>query len=89
MFTNLTGVGFMKSMIAFSEQRRIYNENGPKIGASYMKNGKRTYSEFKWEGNDLVTDNKDIYISATLPGMIINEGLANKMDGSCGEKIWT
>ena len=42
VFYNVDGVGFMKSMIAFFEQRRIYNDEGPKQGASYLSNdGKR------------------------------------------------
>lgn len=62
VFSNVDGVGFMKSMIAFFEQRRIYNNSGPKFGAAYVtKERKRTYVKFKWEGDDLVTDNKDIF----------------------------
>ena len=57
---DVDGIGFMKSMLTFFEQQRIYNDNGPKYGASYMKSsGKRTYVKFKWEGNELVTDNNE------------------------------
>ena len=36
VFSNVTGVGFVRSMISFFELRRIYNDFGPKFGAKYF-----------------------------------------------------
>jgi len=49
----------MKSMLAYFEKQRIFKDSGPKLGAKYVTNdGKRTYIKFKWEGEELVTDNE-------------------------------
>ena len=83
VFSNVDGIGFMKSMIAFFEQRRIYNDFGSKFGASYTtSNGKRTYIKFKWEGDELVIDNEDTILTLDVsnrPGIYINLELAKKM----------
>ena len=83
VFSNVDGIGFMKSMIAFFEQRRIYNDAGPKFGAKYViDSGKKTYIQFKWEGEELLIDNKDaiLTLDATYrPGIYINLQLAKKM----------
>ena len=83
VFSNGDGIGFMKSMIAFFEQRRIYNDFGSKFGASYTtSNGKRTYIKFKWEGDELVIDNDDTILTLDVsnrPGIYINLELAKKM----------
>jgi len=60
VFHKVTGVGFMKSMIAYFERQRMYKNSGPKFGAEYVTGGKRTYVKLKWEGEELVTDKKDI-----------------------------
>ena len=80
---NVDGVGFMKSMIAFFEQRRIYNDEGPKQGASYLtKDGKRTYIKFVWEGDELVLDNREVVTTSEVgsrPGFGFNQELAKRM----------
>ena len=83
---NVNGVGFMKSIIAFFEQRRIYNYFGPKQGATYQTSaGKRTYIKFSWEGEDLVIDNSEVDKSSRYrPGISFNQELAKKM----GWVIW-
>ena len=83
VFSNVDGIGFMKSMVTFFEHRRIYNDSGPKLGAKYTtNNGKRTYVKFVWQGDELVTDNKDILTTLDLvdrPSFKINVELAKKM----------
>jgi len=82
VFYNVNGVGFMKSMIAYFERQRIYLNWGPKLGAEYVtSDGKtRTYVKFKWDGDDLVTDNE--HISRTItnnPALRFNVALTMKM----------
>jgi len=81
VFYNVDGVGFMKSMIAYFERQRVYVKRGPKLGAQYISNtGKRTYVKFKWEGEDLVTDNNDILRPyKDSPALYFNVALADKM----------
>ena len=81
VFYNVSGVGFMKSMIAYFERQRIYANNGPKLGSQYFNSdGKRTYVKFKWEGEDLVTDNKDILRPySDQPALWFNVALAEKL----------
>lgn len=58
VFEGINGVGFMKSVVNFFEQKRIYKDNGPHLGYHYAsKIGTRLYIKFKWEGEELVTDN--------------------------------
>jgi len=43
----IDGVGFMKSMVTFFEQRRILNYQGPHLGSSYKaSDGKKMYGNF-------------------------------------------
>jgi len=81
VFYNVDGVGLMKSMIAFFERQRIFAFDGPKMGSKYVGNdGKRTYIKFKWEGEDLVMDNKDIVRPRSqIPEFNIHVELALKM----------
>ena len=81
---NVNGIGFMKSMIAFFEHSRIYNDHGPKQGAKYVtRDGKRTYVKFVWEGEDLIIGNKETVIRSSelgdRPAFYFNEALAKKM----------
>ena len=41
--------------------------------------GKRRYIKFKWEGDELVTDNEDTIKVAALPFLVIHKDLAQKM----------
>jgi len=84
VFHNVTGVGFMKSMIAYFERQRMYKNSGPKFGAEYVTGGQRTYVKLKWEGEELVTDNKVIIqISFShIPALHFNAKFAVKWAGS-------
>ena len=75
------GVGFMKSMVTFFEQRRVLNYKGPHLGSSYTaSDGKRMYVKFRWDGDDLLTDNKAKHVRSTYsPALKINKMLALKM----------
>ena len=77
----IDGVGFMKSMVTFFEQRRILNYGGPHLGSSYTaSDGKRTYVKFRWDGDDLLTDNKATQVRSNYsPALKINKMLALKM----------
>ena len=58
----IEGVGCMKSMVTFFEQRRILNYQGPHLGSSYTaSDGKRMYVKFRWDGDgdDLLTRIED------------------------------
>ena len=82
IFHNVDGIGFMKSMIAYFEKRRIFNNSGPKMGAKYVTNdGKRAYIKFKWEGDELVTDNENTLRpqSIDFPALHINTELSERM----------
>ena len=77
----IDGVGFMKSMVTFFEQRHILNYQGPHLGSSYTaSDGKRMYVKFRWDGDDLITDNKAIHVRSNYsPALKINKMLALKM----------
>ena len=82
-FDAVDGVGFMKSMVNFFEQNRISN-NGRDDQSTFGWNfansaGKRLYMKFKWEGDELVTDNEDTVKSSVLPLLYIRKDLAQKM----------
>ena len=82
-FDAVDGVGFMKRMVNFFEQNRITN-NGTDDDSTFEWNfansaGKRRYMKFKWEGDELVTDNQDTIKSAGLPMLMIRKDLAQKM----------
>ena len=81
VFYNVDGVGFMKSMIAYFHRQRVFKNNGPKLGSKYVNgDGKRTYVKLKWEGEDLVTDNKGTLRPITrFPALHVNVELALKM----------
>ena len=81
---NVNGIGFMKSMIAFFEHSRIYNDYGPKQGAKYLSSdGERTYIKFVWEGEDLVVDNGGVVKRPSKlgdrPALGFSEEFAKKM----------
>ena len=81
VFSNVNGVEFMKSILSYFEMERILKYSGPRLNSRYVTSGgKRTYVAFKWEGEDLVTDNKDILRSRTdRPALRFNVDLALKM----------
>ena len=68
-------------MLAYFERQRIYANNGPRLGAKYItSDGKRTYVKFNWEGDDLVTDNKDTFRPLKdYPALQLKSELAEKM----------
>ena len=50
----IAGVGFMKSLVTFFEQRRILNYQGPDLGSTYTAtDGKRMYIKLRWDVEDL------------------------------------
>lgn len=75
------GVSFMKAVINFFEQRRILNNNGPTLGGQYVtRDGKRLYVKFRWEGQDLIMDNTEVYTALVKsPLFSIHQTLALKM----------
>ena len=81
-FDSVDGVGFMKSMVNFFEQHRISDDgsdtNGT-FGWKFTLSGKRTYIKFKWEGEELVTDNEDTSKTSAHPFLMIRKDLAHKM----------
>ena len=83
VFYNVDGIGFMKSMMAFFQQRRIYNQEGPKQGATYLTDDrKKTYVDFFVEGEDLVVNNRFTIRTNALgsrPKLLFNQELAKKM----------
>jgi len=82
VFHNVDGVGLMKSMIAYFEKQRIFNDSGPSMGSKYVTNdGKRTYIKFRWEGEELVTDNELTFRPQNIdfPAFNIYYELAKKM----------
>ena len=91
VFDNVDGIGFMKSMIAFFQQRRIYNNDGPLQGAKYLTDqGKKSYVNFFVEGEDLVIDNRFTIKTKDLgsrPKLLFNQELAKKMGWIEGESV--
>ena len=91
VFYNVDGIGFMKSMIAFFQQRRIYNNDGPRQGAKYLTDdGKKSYVDFFVEGEDLVIDNRFTIRTTELgsrPKLLFNRELAKKMGWIEGESV--
>ena len=87
MVEYIDGVGFMKSMVTLFGQRRILNYQGPHLGSSYTaSNGKRMYVKFRWDGDDLLTDNKSTHVRSNYsPALKINKMFALKM-GSLKER---
>ena len=78
----IDGVGFIKSMVTFFKQRRILNYKEPHLGSSYTaSDGKRMYVKFRWDRDDLLTDNKATHVrSIYSPTLKINKMLALKME---------
>lgn len=61
---SVSGIGFMKSIVEFFEDKRIEdNVDGDDMRYSHTVNNveQRTYWKFKWEGEELVTDNELTY----------------------------
>ena len=87
VFSNVTGIGFVSSMINFFEQRRIYNDSGPKLGAVYFHTfpnhtTKRTYVKLELDDDELVINNDSTYRELQYgqrPTFRINEEVAKKM----------
>ena len=82
-FDAVDGVGFMKSMVNFFEKNRI-SDDGADDQSTFGWNfttsaGKRMYIKFKWEGNELVTDNEDTTKTSKLPMFMISKDLTQKM----------
>ena len=81
-FDAVDGVGFMKSMVKFFEKHRISgdgSDSNSTFGWSFASGGKRTYIKFKWEGEELVTDNEDTNKTRPSPYFMIHKELAHKM----------
>ena len=57
----LTGVNFMKTMLYYFKKKLV--ETTLRAGYRFEENdGKKTYINFKWEGEDLVIDNSDVKV---------------------------
>ena len=76
------GVGFMKSMVNFFKKWRISDDGSESEGNFGWKfacdNGARTYIKFKWEGDELVTDNEKTSKMGPLPFFMIRKDLWHK-----------
>ena len=82
VFSNVTGKGFVSSMITFFEQRCIYNNFGPRFGGRYSVNNKRTYIKIELKDGELVINNDDTFNQLTYgqrPAFCIHEEVAKKM----------
>ena len=86
VFAERSGVEFMKSMISFYDQKKytVDAPGGPLGGTWYINHHdmRRSYVKFKWEGEDLLTDNKDttkVKYQRKLPSFSISTSLAAKM----------
>ena len=81
-FDAVDGVGFMKSMVNFFEKNRISDDGSDgdsTFGWKFEYNNQRTYIKFKWEGDELVTDNEDTSKARANPYFMIHKDLAHKM----------
>ena len=58
----LTGLGFMKTMVAFFDKKRVEAVMKPRYQFLDDDTGKKTYVKFKWEGEDLVINNSNLYM---------------------------
>ena len=89
IFEGIDGVGFMKSMVTFFDQKRLIkakqvgNIIGPTPGDDYTKDGdpnQRRYIKFKWDGDELLTDNEGtLKDDRARPCLRINKYFAEKM----------
>ena len=77
------GVGFMKTIFDCLEKWRVEDVIDTDPRFSYTVNGKEmhTYWRWKWEGDELVSDNVDVYKSdpSTRPLFLIDLALGAKM----------
>ena len=81
-FDAVNGVGFMKSMVNFFEKNRISDDGtdtNVTFGWTFEYGGTRTYIKFKWEGDELVTDNEETKKTSAVPSFFILKDLAHKM----------
>ena len=82
-FDAVDGVGFMKSMVNFFEKNRISSDgtdDDTSFGWTFSTSaGKRRYIKFKWEGDELVTDNEDTVKTSPSTYLMIRKDLAQKM----------
>ena len=81
-FDAVDGVGFMKSMVNFFEKNGISNngmDDDSTFGWTFSYSGKQRYIKFKWEGDELVTDNEDMIKSSALPLLMICKDVAQKI----------
>lgn len=81
LYSIVDGVSLMKAMINFFEQRRILNYDGPIFGSKFVTDsGKRLYVKFRWEGEDMIMDNTEVYTALVKsPLFSIHQTLAIKM----------
>ena len=78
----LTGVGFMKTVKSFFDKQRV--EKALTIGFKFTSGEKKTYSPFKWEGEDLVIDNSNVLLqklrdTKVYPSFSMNKEFALEM----------
>ena len=77
-----TRVGFMKTVKSFFDKQRV--EKALTIGFKFTSGGKKTYSSFKWEGEDFVIDNfkallQEHHDNKFYPYFFINKEFALEM----------
>ena len=94
----LTGVSFMKTMKAFFSKERVSQsmESDFKFKEA---DGKKTYIDFKWDGDDFLIDNSDIHLQLIrgsfgvdyFPNVYVNAEFAIEMGWfkEVGEKTYT
>ena len=78
----LTGVNFMKTMIYYFKKKLV--ETTLRAGYRFTENdGKKTYVNFKWEGDDLVIDNSGTKVQKYgvewFPSFMVDADLAIEM----------
>ena len=83
--TVVDGVSFLKAIITWFEQERIMRRGGLQNGDKFVSSdGRHGYVKFRWEGEDLLIDNSEVYyegkfINPSPPYLSIHETLARKM----------
>ena len=81
-FDAVDGVGFMRSMVNFFEKNSISDDGADDqstFGWTFEYGGTRTYIKFKWEGDELVTDNEETKKTSEALSFLILKDLAHKM----------
>ena len=83
-YSSDTGVSFMNSVITYFSNRRSHANSlsdAYRKGESYVhSNGKKMFFDFKWEGEELVIDNKDVRdSSSSTPTFSIDKELAYRI----------